>query len=188
MLQRPLLLLVLCMIIPTLAVGQKIIAEQGNNTNLLIQRSSSPQYFQGRPSTIGPTITSSLINTRIFKQATLYCLPGSPLCKNTYAALFRLENGIAPNVQLPADIVTASGSSITPDISFSAASLQIDRIVAARRASGGANATITREKVQALLLQHLQQRGMDEPYVNVLSLDRALDASFGAPPAHHSVR
>ena len=111
---------------------------------------------------------------------------GQQLGVLTYADQFRRENGLAPDTPLPADIVTASGSGLDPDISVEAADLQVNRIVAARQALGGKNGRITAGAVLALLSAHIQGPDLGflgEPRVNVLELNRALDALYGPPSA-----
>jgi potassium-transporting ATPase KdpC subunit len=92
----------------------------------------------------------------------------------SYAEQFRRENGLSPTTPLPADIITASGSGLDPDISVDAALLQVNRIVAARRGLGGTNAMITAAKVRELIKQNTQGRDLavlGEPRVNVLALN-----------------
>jgi potassium-transporting ATPase KdpC subunit len=184
-------------------------------SKLLGQQFTRAEYFHGRPSAagydasnssgsnLGPT-NSQLITgngsqvtvavgtpapangTPVPGQAHTYYMPGSYLGVKTYAEQFRQENGLAPNTPLPSDIITASGSGLDPDISVDAALLQVNRVVAARKASGGTNAAITSEKVRALIAQQSEGRDlgvMGEPRVNVLTLNLALDAAYGAPPA-----
>ena len=113
-----------------------------------------------------------------------YYVPGSYLGVKNYAEQFRQENGLSPDTPLPADIITASGSGLDPDISVAAALLQVKRIVAARHVLGGGNAAITGERVRVLIAQNTQGRDLGilgEPRVNVLVLNLALDALYGAP-------
>jgi K+-transporting ATPase ATPase C chain len=88
---------------------------------------------------------------------------------------------------LPADIVTASGSGLDPDISVAAATLQVNRVATARAALGGSNAQVTPDALKSLIAQ--QTRGRDlgvlgEPRVNLLELNLALDALYGPPVPH----
>jgi K+-transporting ATPase ATPase C chain len=69
------------------------------------------------------------------------------------------------------DLVTSSGSGIDPDISPEGAAYQAPRVAKARR--------LPLADVQALIAAHTQGRTfgiLGEPRVNVLELNRALDA------------
>lgn len=182
-------------------------------SKLIGQAFTSPYYFHGRPSAVGynasgsggsnlgPTNPQLLTGngTEIIvapgdkppsgsipvpDKPNIYVVPGTYLGVANYAARFRMENGLPSDMPLPADIVTASGSGLDPDISIAAAELQINRIVAQRRTQGERNTTITADAIRALLSQLTQGRQLGilgEPYVNVLALNLALDAQFGAP-------
>jgi K+-transporting ATPase ATPase C chain len=184
-------------------------------SSLIGQQFTQPSYFHGRPSAVGYNAASSgssaigptnpqLLSgngsdvtvapgatpppggTPVPGEPNTYYVPGSYLGITNYAAQFRTENGLAPNTPLPADIVTASGSGLDPDISVQAALLQVNRIVAARKALGGKQAGITTDQVNSLISQ--QSAGPDlgflgEPRVNVLALNLALDGLYGPPPA-----
>jgi K+-transporting ATPase ATPase C chain len=188
---------------------QQIVGSQ-----LLGQSFTRPEYFHGRPSAtgydasnssgsnIGPTNPQLLTGngkmvilqprTPVPANATpvsghphTYLLPGTYAGVNTYAARFRTENGLAPTTPLPADIVTASGSGLDPDISVEAALLQVNRIVHARHALGGKNAQLTAADLRALIQRHTSGRDLGifgEPRVNVLALNLDLDTRYGAPP------
>lgn len=86
--------------------------------------------------------------------------------KASYDAL-HAEN---PNMPVPVDLVTTSGSGLDPDISPEAAAFQVPRIAKAR--------SLTAEQVQQMVSQHTEGRlfgFIGEPHVNVLGLNLALD-------------
>jgi K+-transporting ATPase ATPase C chain len=182
-------------------------------SSLIGQQFTNPAYFHGRPSAVGynaagsggsaigptnpqllsgngtevtvtPGSTPPAGGTPVPGKPNTYYVPGSYLGITTYANLFRKENGLDPNTPLPADIATASGSGLDPDISVAAAYLEVNRIVAARKALGGKNRSVTVDQVNALIAQHTVWPGLGflgEPYVNVLDLNLALDALYGPP-------
>ena len=151
---------------------------------------TNPQLIEGngREVTVAPGTPPPAGSTPVPGKPHTYYVPGTYLGVKTYAELFRKENGLSPNTPLPADIITASGSGLDPDISVEAALLQVNRVLNARRALGGKNAAITPEKVKALIAQDTQARDLailGEPRVNVLELNLALDATYGPPTARH---
>ena len=182
-------------------------------SSLIGQQFTQPAYFHGRPSAvgynaagsgssaIGPTNPHLLSGngsevtvapdaapppgaTPVPGKPNTYYVPGSYLGVRSYTNQFRKENGLASDTPLPSDIVTASGSGLDPDISVEAAYLQLNRVVAARKALGGKNATITVGRVMDLIDQHTTGRDlgfMGEPRVNVLDLNLALDALYRSP-------
>jgi len=99
-----------------------------------------------------------------------YYVPGNYLGVKNYAEQFRKENGLAPDAPLPADIVTASGSGLDPDISPAAAQLQVNRIATNRGMSAEAVQKIVNDKTHGRFLFIF-----GEPYVNVLEVNLALD-------------
>jgi K+-transporting ATPase ATPase C chain len=79
----------------------------------------------------------------------------------------RTEN---PNVEIPIDLITSSGSGLDPHISPAAADFQIPRVARERRMS--------EDKVKQLVQEHTEGRQfgvLGEPRVNVLELNLALD-------------
>jgi len=87
----------------------------------------------------------------------------------------RIQNFLKHNpgvtrAQIPAELVTASGSGLDPDLSPAAAQVQVNRIAAIRKLSA--------DKVTALVNSHIEQPlwGVFGPAkVNVLKLNIALD-------------
>jgi potassium-transporting ATPase KdpC subunit len=127
-------------------------------SSLIGQLFDSDRYFHGRPSAVNyDASTSSATNLG----------PSSKALLNALA-----ERAVAyGDAQIPADLVTASGSGLDPDLSPAGALAQIPRIAAAR----GIDEAHLRDLVAA------NTRGPDlgilgNPRVNVLALNLALDA------------
>ena len=184
-------------------------------SELIGQQFSRAEYFHGRPSAVGYNAAGSgatnigptnpvLIDgngtevtvaagatpppngTAVAGKPDTYYVPGSYLGVKNYAAQFRQENGLTADAPLPADIVTASGSGLDPNVLVDAASLQVNRVVTARKALGGNSATITPEKVKELVAKNTDGRDLavlGEPRVNILKLNLDLDKLYGTPPA-----
>jgi K+-transporting ATPase ATPase C chain len=146
-----------------------LIQAQGKpvGSSLIGQKFTRPEYFHGRPdgydglssggSNLGPT--SQKLVDRVRDDANK----------------FRAENPQASG-PLPADLVTASGSSLDPHISPGAAEVQVARVAAARAFSP--------ERLRQLVAAHTEGRTfgiLGEPRVNVLELNLALDQ---AAPVH----
>ncbi|HLZ57944.1 MAG TPA: potassium-transporting ATPase subunit C [Ktedonosporobacter sp.] len=168
-------------------------------SDLIGQQWTSPKYFHGRPSVtgyaadsssgsnIGPTNAQLITGngsevtvaagtppptggTPVAGKKDTYYVPGTYLGVQNYADQFRKENGLAPDAQVPVDMVTASASGIDPDISIEGALLQANRIAQARG--------LSKDAVTRLVTDHIHGRFLwifGEPYVNVLELNLALD-------------
>jgi K+-transporting ATPase ATPase C chain len=83
---------------------------------------------------------------------------------------YRQLNGLGPNVKVPVDAVTASGSGLDPDISIANADLQAPRVAKARH--------LPLATVMAQVKGHTAGRSLGvfgEKAVNVLELNLALD-------------
>jgi K+-transporting ATPase ATPase C chain len=79
----------------------------------------------------------------------------------------RTEN---PNVEIPIDLITSSGSGLDPHITPAAAEFQIPRVACERRMSEG--------EVRRLVSRYTEGRQfgvLGEPRINVLELNLALD-------------
>jgi K+-transporting ATPase ATPase C chain len=89
-------------------------------------------------------------------------------------AAYRQDNGLAEDMPVPADAVTASASGLDPHLSPEAALLQADRVAQARG--------IATEQVRTLIETAVEGRGLGilgDPRVNVLLVNLALDRRFG---------
>ena len=132
-------------------------------SSLIGQTFSGARYFIGRPSAAGsgydPTAAS-----------------GSNLAGSNPALRERVQADSAAIVkregvqalQIPADLVTASGSGLDPHISPEGAALQVARVAKARNLSA--------QQVQAAVTA-ATETGLGQPRVNVLQLNLALDAA-----------
>jgi potassium-transporting ATPase KdpC subunit len=82
----------------------------------------------------------------------------------------RRENGLPADAKVPADLVTASGSGLDPDISPESALLQVKRVARARN--------LPEKVILGLVRSNTKKRQLGmlgEPRVNVLELNLALD-------------
>jgi len=136
-------------------------------SEIIGQLFTKPQYFQGRPSAAGkngydPTSTGGTNLAPTSKKLI-------DATKATIAAL-KKANPDATG-EPPMDLVTSSGSGIDPDISPEGAYYQAPRVAKARN--------IPLADVRAMVAAHITGRTLGilgEPRVNVLELNRALDA------------
>lgn len=130
------------------------------------QAFTSDRYFQTRPSAAGKGYDGLASS-------------GSNLGPNAQALADRVRADVAKHRAegltgaLPADLVTASGSGLDPDLSPAAAQAQAARVA---RVRGLPLATI-RSLVARITVRPL----LGDPRVNVLALNRALDALAGSP-------
>ncbi|HEX2618664.1 MAG TPA: potassium-transporting ATPase subunit KdpC [Phototrophicaceae bacterium] len=134
-------------------------------SSLIGQANGDSRYFWSRPSTIGynplPSSGSNQGPTSAALQAEV----------KQRAADFRAANNLPTEVEIPTEMLFASGSGLDPHISPEAAKLQIDRVATARG--------LERDQVAALVEQYTeppQLLPLGQPRVNVLLLNIALDA------------
>ena len=139
-------------------------------SELLAQGFARPEYLHPRPSAAGngyDPMNSGGSNLGPLDQKLIARVKGD-------AAMISKTNGGAA---IPADAVTTSASGLDPDISPENAHMQAERIAAAR----GVEASV----VSALIDTHVKGRVLGfvgQPRVNVLAVNRALDARY--PVAH----
>jgi K+-transporting ATPase ATPase C chain len=124
-------------------------------SRLLAQRTDASGYFWPRPSAADFATLPSGASNAAWTSATLA----------TAIAARRATQG---GGDVPADLLTASGSGLDPDLSPAAARWQAARVAAAR--------ALLRERVDALIAAHTAGGRLAPQRVNVLELNLALDA------------
>jgi potassium-transporting ATPase KdpC subunit len=148
-------------------------------STLIGQNFTRPDYFHSRPSAttaVDPVHPDQSIDSP-YNAALSAASNLGPTSKklidqvDARARAYREENGLAADVPVPVDAVTASSSGLDPDISLANAQLQAGRVAHARGIDVHDVAVlITREQTP-------RQLGvLGEPRVNVLQLNLALDA------------
>jgi potassium-transporting ATPase KdpC subunit len=127
------------------------------------------RYFWGRPSAINYGVGGGLVGSSGSNLGPIDTRLADSIAARE--AAFRAANTVPAETAIPAEMLTASASGLDPHISPEAARLQIARVAAARG--------LTAEQVTALVDQFTEgaQLGvLGQPRVNVLLLNRALDA------------
>jgi K+-transporting ATPase ATPase C chain len=158
-------------LLPYHANGSLVEASDGTvvGSGLIAQGFSGAKYFHPRPSDAGtgydPT-NSGGSNLGPTSQKLIDAV------KQNVAA-YRQENGLADNVLVPADAVTASASGLDPHISPENARLQAARVARERRLSPDAVNAAIEQATDRPLFGFLGGR----PGVNVLRLNLALDGA-----------
>ena len=150
---------------PVKANGEQI-EKQGKviGSRLIGQGFSAPGYFYPRPSEAGngyDGLSSGSSNLGPTNQKLI-----SQVKQNAQA--LQAEN---LSMQVPVDMVTASGSGLDPDITPAAAEFQIPRVARERH--------MAEEELRALVRKDTEKRQfgiLGEPRVNVLELNLELDA------------
>lgn len=135
-------------------------------SSLIAQGFAKPEYLHPRPSAAGNGYDASAssgsnmgpLNDKLIER------------EKTDAAALRVEN---PGVAIPADAVTTSGSGLDPDVSPANARFQAPRVAKARGVPVGEVLAVIDAHTKAPLLGFIGQ-----PAVNVLAVNRALDARF----------
>jgi K+-transporting ATPase ATPase C chain len=160
-------------IFPTQANGSLVrdAAGQVVGSTVVGQAFTADRYFQTRPSAAGKGYDGLASS-------------GSNLGPTSRALVDRVTPDIAKRRgegvtgAMPADLVTASGSGLDPDLSPAAAMAQVPRIARVRGLSPN--------RVRAIVTERTEASPLGDPHVNVLALNRALDAGargvlVGAP-------
>ena len=152
------------------AQGSLIIGADGkvHGSSLLGQNFTSERYFHTRPSAAGSGYDGASSSGSILG-------PTSQKLRDQIQerlSAYRSLNGLAPEAEVPADAVTASGSGLDPHISVKNAALQAARVAKARN--------LPLPQVEALITAHTSMPTfglLGEARVNVVALNLALDAA-----------
>ena len=167
----PLAMTGLCQLFFPYRANGSLITDRGRpiGSELIGQRFTRAEYFQGRPSAAGNDGYDAS-NSNAFN----YGPTSRKLYDRVKAASdnFRKEN---PGYEgpLPADLVTASASGLDPHISPASALAQAARVAAARG--------VSKDVVEKLIKNFAEGPDLGilgEPRVNVLRLNLALDKQF----------
>lgn len=159
-------------------IGQALFPSQANGSlvrdttgqvigsSVVGQAFTTDRYFQTRPSAAGKGYDGLASS-------------GSNLGPTSKALIERVATDVAKQRDagvtgtLPADLVTASGSGLDPDLSPAAALAQAPRIARVRG--------LGVDKVRALVESNRETSILGDPTVNVLALNQALDKLAPAP-------
>lgn len=138
-------------------------------SELIGQNFNKPEYFQPRPSAAGSDGYDATASS-----GSNYGPTNKKLIDRVKASVekFRKDN---PDYHgpIPADLLTASGSGLDPDISPASAEAQAQRVATAR--------AVSPDQIRTLIASHTEGRDLGflgEPRVNVLALNLDLDRSF----------
>jgi K+-transporting ATPase ATPase C chain len=163
---------------PHQAAGS-LITENGVvvGAELIGQNFTAERYFHGRPSvTLGPDPADPSKTTTVPYNAVNSM--GSNAGPGNAAMIDRVKADVErlkaenPSQPVPIDLVTSTASGLDPHISPEAALFQAPRVAKARN--------VPEDQVRALVAEHTEGRLLGilgEPTVNVLALNRALDAA-----------
>ena len=125
------------------------------------QKFTDDKYFWGRPSAVDYNAAGSAGSNKG---------PSNPDYLKTVQAridTFLVHNPGIKKEEIPADLVTASGSGLDPHISPASAYVQVKRVAAIRN--------LPQDKVRTLVDQQIENKVLGPSVVNVLKLNIALD-------------
>jgi potassium-transporting ATPase KdpC subunit len=128
---------------------------------LIGQKFTDDRYFMGRPSAVDYNASGSAGSNKG---------PSNPDYLKTVQEridTFLIHNPGITREQIPAELVTASGSGLDPHISPASAYIQVARLARERGMDEG--------KLKALIDQHIETNPLGPDVLNVLKLNLALD-------------
>lgn len=154
---------------PGAADGSLITDGSGNvvGSKLIAQSFTDPKYFWPRPSAAGADGYDASASSGSNLGPTSQKLRDAVTQR---AADLRAANKLSDTADVPAELVTASGSGLDPDISPDSAKFQAQRVADARGMSLDSVMKLIDDNTQGRTLGVLGQ-----PRVNVLELNMALD-------------
>ena len=125
------------------------------------QKFTDDKYFWGRPSAVDYNASGS--------GATNYGPTNSDFLALVQGRIdtFMLKNPGIKKEEIPSELVTASGSGLDPNISPTAAYVQVKRISKARN--------VQEDKLSELVSEHIERPLLGPPVINVLKLNLDLD-------------
>jgi K+-transporting ATPase ATPase C chain len=140
----------------TLSAGGRVVGYA-----LIGQKFTQDKYFWGRPSAVEYNAAGSGGSNKAGSN------PDYIKTVQNRIDTFLVHNpGVLPS-QIPAEMVTASGSGLDPDISPASADVQVARIAAVRK--------LSKASVASLVQQHTVKGIFGPDIINVLKLNIALD-------------
>jgi potassium-transporting ATPase KdpC subunit len=140
-------------------------------SSLIAQAFTQPAYFHPRPSAVDYNAASTGGSNYSVEE------PDQVKAEHNRLAVVMAEDHV-PASAVPSELITASGGGMDPDIPPDAAEIQAARVAAVRH--------VPLDRVRALIRTHTTPPTfgfLGRARVNVLELNRALDAALGAPPA-----
>jgi len=151
------------------ANGQ-LIVQNGKTvgSRIIGQTFAGPGYFHSRPSAAGNGYDAANSG------GSNYAPTNQKLIDRVNGDLTRVQ-AENPGVPVPVDLSTTAASGLDPDISPAAAAFQVRRVASERK--------VAEAEVAHLVSEHTQGRPLGllgEPRVNVLELNLALEARYGA--------
>lgn len=165
------------LVFPRQANGSLIVRDgKVMGSDLIGQSFTDARYFHGRPSATSDTDPNDSTKT-VAAPYNAANSSGSNAGPTSKALIERVQGDVDklkaenPNIPIPVDMVTTSGSGLDPHITPANAYFQVARVAKARG--------LPEAKVRDLVNQHVAGRFLGvlgEPRVNVLQLNMALDA------------
>jgi K+-transporting ATPase ATPase C chain len=172
-----------------LALGHTLFPHQANGSliedrgritgsELIGQPFMHPGYFWSRPSALGPFPYNAMSSTGTnYGPTDGHGKPNPALHDPVAERIKALRDADPGNLELvPADLVTSSASGLDPHITPAAAYYQAARVARTRG--------LSIDEVRSLIATHIEARTLGilgEPRVNVVAINRALDAKTGPP-------
>jgi len=174
-----------------LGIGQALFPRQANGSliedhghvvgsELIGQAFTDPSYFWSRPSALGPFPYNAMNSTGTNDGPSDGHGKPNPAIRDAVAARIKALREADPGntAPVPVDLVTSSASGLDPHITPAAAYYQAPRVARARN--------LPLAEVRALVEAHIEGRTfaiLGEPRVNVVAINRALDARTRPPGA-----